>query len=242
MDTGLIIDLETTGTDPEKDKIIEIGIVEFAVEEGKPPMITNIYSSLEDPGVPLEDEIKKITGLDDPWLAGQRINWELVRRWFSKASMAIAHNAAFDRSFLLRREELAPLAIHWACSMRHINWQEHGFRNRSLNYLAADHGFVNPFAHRAVFDCAATFRLISPYLNELIHNSYQKEFAVFATGAPFEVKDLLRQRQYRWDAERRVWHKTVMEKDLQAERDFLAGEIYSGTDLHEEQEVDWQRE
>ena len=31
MDFGMIVDLETTGVDSEKDKIIEIGLLEFAV-------------------------------------------------------------------------------------------------------------------------------------------------------------------------------------------------------------------
>ena len=44
--------------------------------------------------------------------------------------------------------------------------------------------FRKSFAHRALFDCATTFRLITPYMQELIQNSFQKEFRIPATGAP----------------------------------------------------------
>ena len=235
MDTGIIVDLETTGIDPESDKIIEIGIIEFAVSgDCDKPAITNMYGAVEDPGEPLTDDIKRITGLDDYMLKGQSIDWGLVREIFERSSIVIAHNMEFDRSFLLRRQELLGLNPHWACSMKHIDWAKHGFKTRALNYLAADHGFVNSFAHRALFDCATTFRLLEPYFEELVSKSYMKEYKVFATSAPFESKDKLKARSYRWDAAKRVWFKNVMEDSIEGERDFLSNEVYSGAARHEE--------
>lgn len=235
MDKGLIIDLETTGIDAENDKIIEIGIVEFVVsDEHSCPAITNMYGEVEDPKIPLSDEIKSITGLDDYMLQGRSIDWKRVRELIDSSAIVIAHNVDFDRGFLLKRPELAGIDPHWACSMKHIDWGKHGFKTRALNYLAADHGFVNAFAHRALFDCATTFRLITPYFGELVSKSYMKEFRVFATAAPFEAKDKLKSRSYRWDAAKRVWYKSVMEDTIEDERAFLASEVYRGADLHEE--------
>lgn len=235
MDTGIIVDLETTGIDAEKDKIIEIGIIEFMVSgEHSCPVISNMYGALEDPKEQLSKDVKKITGLDDYMLKGQSIDWDLVRSYMERSAIVIAHNMDFDRGFLQRRKELEGLDPHWACSMKHIDWAAHGFKTRALNYLAADHGFVNSFAHRALFDCATTFRLVEPYFQELLAKSYMKEFRVFATAAPFEAKDKLKSRSYRWDAAKRVWYKSVMEDTIEDERNFLASEIYSGQDLHEE--------
>src|SRR5690606_28516977 len=107
MDFGIIIDLETTGLDSAKDEIIEIGLLEFAVEAGKSPLIVGTYGAVEDPGVPLGPEIEKITGIDGSLIKGRTIDWQLVRDWLSRASIIIAHNAAFDRSFLEQRQELA---------------------------------------------------------------------------------------------------------------------------------------
>ncbi|MEZ4743477.1 MAG: 3'-5' exonuclease [Bdellovibrionota bacterium] len=226
MDFGLVVDLETTGLDPVKDKIIEIGLVEFAVESSKNPVISNIYGALEDPKVSLSPEIVKITGLEDKYLEGQCIDWGIVQKYFDRSSVVIAHNMSFDRSFLQQRQELNLSTAHWACSKKHIDWFAHGFKTRALNYLAADHGFVNSFAHRAVFDCATTLRLITPYLSELIETSYEHEICFSAVGAAFEKKDILREHGYRWNPEVRVWQKSVFEKKADEERAFLANSVY----------------
>ena len=237
MDVGLIVDLETTGLEPSKDKIIEIGLVEFGLNDGKDPVLLGMYGGLEDPGVPLTGEIQSLTGLTDEALRGQVIRWDLVREAWDRASVIVAHNAQFDRSFLMVRPDFAKSAKHWACTMRHIDWASKGFGSRKLQYLAADHGFVNPFAHRAVFDCATTFRLSAPHVRELINNSYEPEFKVIAVGSPFETKDILKRRGYQWDADGRVWHKTVLGVNIQGERDFLGTEVYRGPSRHAEEKI-----
>ncbi|MFW7380942.1 MAG: 3'-5' exonuclease [Oligoflexus sp.] len=234
MDYGLIVDLETTGIDPQKDEIIEIGLIEFGVEEGRKPSITNMYSALAQASKPLSVEVQKITGLDDRILSGQSIDWQLVSQYFDRASLYIAHNANFDRAFLEKVFSPDSWSGQWACSMRHVDWEAHGFRTRSLNYLAADHGFVNSFAHRALFDCATTFRLIEPYFDELVKRCMMKEMRLLAVQAPFEAKDMLKSRFYRWDPEKRVWYKDVFEDKLEDERSFLETEIYHGRSRHEE--------
>lgn len=237
MNSGLIVDLETTGVDPLNDKIIEVGLLEFTVTADGTAKITRMFSYLEDPEEPLSEDIKKITGLDDELLAGQKTDWQQVRNLMQEAAIVIAHNAPFDRSFIEQRSELNDLNLHWGCSVKHINWQRHGYKTRALNYLAADNGFVNPFAHRALFDCATTFRLIAPHLQELISRSTLKEYLVSAVGAPFAVKDQLKARQYRWNGEQRVWAKTIFEDEIEEERAFLREEIYQGQSGQHQEEV-----
>lgn len=228
MDYGLIVDVETTGVDPESDRIIEIGLIEFGVGEDWKPFITSMYGGLEDPGQVLSEEIKKLTGIDDHMLKDRQIDWDLVQSYFDRSVIYIAHNAAFDQAFLLKRLQGDRLTGRWACSLKHIDWPGHGFRTRALNYLAADQGFVNPFAHRAMFDCATTFRVIEPYFQELVTRSYLREFKIAAKGAPFEAKDKLKERRYRWDPEQKFWYKTILEDRLEEERQFLTSEIYTG--------------
>ncbi|MCX6105967.1 MAG: 3'-5' exonuclease [Proteobacteria bacterium] len=237
MDFGVIIDVETTGLSPTEDKVIEIGVLEFGVGEGTRPHLLRTYGALQDPGVPISPEITKITGLTDAMVAGQQIDWAFVRRMMEKASIVIAHNADFDRGFLERVDALSGLSAHWACSMRHIDWKKHNYNTMALNYLAADHGFVNPFAHRAVFDCATTFRLIGDHLEEMITRSYEREYLIRAVGSPFESKDILRQRGYRWDPDNRVWSKVLGETALIAERQFLQEEVYKGRGSAQETEI-----
>jgi DNA polymerase-3 subunit epsilon len=50
-----------------------------------------------------------------------------------------------------------------------------------------------------------------------------------ATNAPFEAKDLLKARAYRWNAEQRVWQTRVAnESDLAAEYEWLKASVYTG--------------
>ena len=209
-------------------------MLEFAAFADRPPAITRTYGSLDDPGVELTPEIKQLTGIDDRELQGMRIDWTFVRDFFTRASIVIAHNASFDRAFLQSSGRLEGLKPHWACSKRHIDWRKHGKSSLALNYLAADHGFVNPFAHRAVFDVATTFRLVSPHLEELTRRSYEREFLLRAEGSPFETKDLLKEQGYHWCRDTRCWTKVVSESELAAEREFLSTQIYRGSTRHTE--------
>lgn len=201
------------------------------------PLITSMYSSLSEPTIPVPAEVTAITGLNNELLAGQQINWQVVRGYLSKAAVVIAHNMDFDRAFLQRRPEVQDLDLHWACSVRHIDWQSKGFTARRLTHLAADHGFINPFPHRALFDCATTFRVMAPHLQELVNRSYERQILIRAVGAAFETKDKLKARGYRWNAKAYVWEKQIFESGLTEERSFLTSDIYSGEPRHEEQHL-----
>lgn len=228
MKTGLIVDVETTGLDPRNDRIIEIGLLEFIFDDEVSPMIRRMHSALEDPGEPLADVIKKLTRLDDPYLRGQAIDWDIVQSFFSRASIAIAHRAVFDRAFLQSRKELSIGEVHWGCSKYHIDWSGHGFKTTALNYLAADHQFINPFAHRALFDCATTFRLISPHLPELVSRSYQRQYRLIAVNASHDSNAKLKERGYAWDRDKQGWCKEVFEDTLESEKEFLRTHVYVG--------------
>jgi DNA polymerase III subunit epsilon len=234
MDIGIIVDLETTGLDPNKDEIIEIGIIEFAIRGDGSCDVLSSYGQLQEAKQPLSEKITQLTGIKQDSLKGRKIDWKKVADYFSNSSVVVAHNAKFDRSFLEKVEELKDIKVHWACSHKHIDWHAKGFSSQRLNYLAADHGFVNPFAHRALFDCATTYRLLAPHISELIATSCEKEFEILAHKASFASKDILKSRGYRWDPEQKVWKLTVFKKSLEVEQSFLRENVYkSSKDLFE---------
>ena len=59
------LDVETTGIDPHRDRIIEI-----AVMIARGPEVIERYSSLVDPGRPVPRDTTLLTGIDDEMLAG----------------------------------------------------------------------------------------------------------------------------------------------------------------------------
>ncbi|MCX6126654.1 MAG: 3'-5' exonuclease [Proteobacteria bacterium] len=237
MEIGLIVDVETTGLDPVQDQVIEIGLCEFGWSEVMPPTVTRMYGALQDPQCPVSKEISTLTGLTDTVLKGQSIDWALVSKIWNGATVIVAHNAEFDRGFLSRISALQGQPKHWGCSVRHIDWRAKGFGTRKLQYLAADHGFVNPFAHRALFDCMTTYRLVRPHLAELLKRSHEPEIKFLAVGSPFESKDVLKASGYHWASEQRVWHKTVSPDQVNIEREFLGQQVYRGAPKHIEETI-----
>src|SRR5215472_2953476 len=69
-----VVDVETTGTDPDRDKIIEVGICLFEYERqsGRVYRVLGASQWLEDPGISIPPEITKITGITDETVAGHR--------------------------------------------------------------------------------------------------------------------------------------------------------------------------
>lgn len=237
MPVAIVVDVETTGLNANEDQIIELGYCEFVWDATNPPRVLEMYSGLEDPLVAIPSEITKLTGIRDEDVRNRKINWDLFEKAWARSELVIAHNAEFDRGFLNKIDVVKRNPKPWACSVRHISWTEKGFGSRKLQYLAADSGFLNPFAHRALFDCATLVRVIAPYMSELSTRCFQPETKILATGSPFESKDILKSKGYRWDPEQRVWGKSCLEEQLQSEREFLAREVYKGNSRHTEEQI-----
>ncbi len=63
MEQAIIIDIETTGLDPLRDKIIEIGIIRFAWSGARCRQFCRRIRPLN-PGFPISEEIRRLTGLN----------------------------------------------------------------------------------------------------------------------------------------------------------------------------------
>jgi len=132
-----VLDLETTGLNMEEDKIIEIALKVVKIDkiDGNIISFEESYESFQDPGMPIEDKISKITGIDDEMVAGHEIDWNKVNRIVQASDIMVAHNAKFDRSFMDRYMPLSKDKI-WACSVYDIDWLNRGFVKGSLELLS----------------------------------------------------------------------------------------------------------
>ncbi len=231
----LILDTETTGLDASRDRIMELALLRVDVDlaTGLPVGAVDVYDGLEDPGMPIPPEIQELTGISDDMVRGHKLDESRVAAMLADADLVIAHNAGFDRPFVEAR--LAQFAqLSWACSFADLDWKKEGRGSAKLTQLALELGWFYD-AHRAEMDCHALLAVLaSPLpvsgqtgLAQLLSVAARPSYRLQATAAPFEAKDLLKARGYRWDGEQRVWHTRLGdEAQLQAECEWLKGSVY----------------
>ncbi|MGG6430311.1 exonuclease domain-containing protein [Acetobacter ghanensis] len=100
---GLLVDVETTGLDPDLDEIIELAMVPFRYAlDGMIVEVQEPFDRLREPTKLISPEITMLTGISDTMVSGKSIDPEEVAAFAAPAAVVIAHNAAFDRHFLER--------------------------------------------------------------------------------------------------------------------------------------------
>ena len=231
----LVLDTETTGLSHQVDKIIELAMLLVQVDavSGLPFGSVEIFEGFEDPGMPIPPVAQEVTGISDDMVQGQRLDDALVAAMVARADLIVAHNAGFDRPFVEARFPVFA-GKAWACSFADIDWKAAGAGSSKLSALAQDHGWFYD-AHRAQVDCHALLQVLarpvpkgtSTGLAQLIAAAAQPSFKLRATGSPFESKDMLKARGYRWDADAKVWFCTLADTErLEDELAWLKAEVY----------------
>jgi len=231
---GVAIDVETTGLNHDADRIIELAVQRFRFDAlGRIIQVGTPRVWREDPAMPLDPRITRLTGLTEEDVAGQAIDDAAAVDILASAEIIVAHNAAFDRPFVDRRLP-AIAGKPWACSMAELDWLELGFEGRALAHLVSQCGWFYE-GHRAENDILALLYLLShglpdgeTILAKLIACSEQSTWRVNAVDAPFDAKDRLKARGYRWDAALRFWWKSIGQGEADAERIWLLSDVYGG--------------
>jgi DNA polymerase III subunit epsilon len=234
--TVAILDTETTGTNPAFDKIIELGmvLVEVCPVTGQAYRIVTVFDELEDPGMPIPEASSKIHHITDDMVAGKRIDDDAVASMIADVSLVVAHNAGFDRVFVEQRFPCFA-AKAWACSWAQIPWSAQGIGSSKLEFLAYFYGF-HFTGHRASNDCLALLEVLQRPLPAagvkamalLLENARVAEIKVSALASPFDAKDALKARAYRWNADKKVWARSVPKQSLADEVAWLRNAVYGG--------------
>ncbi len=235
--SGLLVDVETTGLDPQKHEIIELAMVPFSyLPDGTICDVGAAFEQLNQPSSPIPPSITRLTGITDAMVADQSIDNEAVRALVDGAALVVAHNASFDRRFLERLSD-AFVKKPWACSMTQVDWVEEGHEGVKLAYLAAGAGFFYN-RHRAAHDCRATIELLAtplptsgmPAMRCLLDRARRPSWRIWAENSPYDSKDLLKARGYRWNGDGnsnpRAWYIDVDNGMEEAEVAFLRESIY----------------
>ncbi|MFZ5989840.1 MAG: PolC-type DNA polymerase III [Bacillota bacterium] len=110
VDGGFVVfDIETTGLDPDKDRITEIGAVK--IREGR---VVETFSSFVNPQMPIPDFIVKLTGITDDMVENAPTIEPVLLDFleFIKDDALVAHNASFDMGFIRHNARLIGKKIH----------------------------------------------------------------------------------------------------------------------------------
>ena len=234
---ALFVDVETTGLDHLSDEIIELAMVPFTYgSDGQIYEVKEPFQRFNQPSKPISAEITKLTAITDEMVAGHAIDPTEVEACAQDAVLVIAHNAGFDRRFV---EKLAPaFALKgWACSQSQVDWAGEGIEGTRLSYLVAGAGYFYD-KHRAVNDCLAAIELLAAPLpvsegtglSALLANARKPTWRIWAENSPFDLKDVLKARGYRWNPDGtpfpKAWYVDVDDDQREAELSFLQKEIY----------------
>ena len=147
-----VFDLETTGFDPGKDEIVEIGAVR--VRNG---YIMDQFSSMVRPSRPIPEEVVTITGISDEDVAGapsiEKILPEFLN--FVGSDIVVGHNVKFDIGFI--QAVAADFNPDFADTMRISRCIFPEEKHHKLANLKEWFG-ISTRAHRAMGDVLATQR------------------------------------------------------------------------------------
>ncbi|MDW4498818.1 exonuclease domain-containing protein [Sulfitobacter sp. D35] len=157
--TFVVFDTETTGLDPDRDAVIQLAGVRIV---GRKLVPGEIFDALVDPGRPIPESSSAIHGLTDDMVAGAR-RFETVAaqfQGFADGAVLVAHHAAFDMSFLDRRDAASELGFDQPvlCTARlSLSLFPHS-SDHTLDALAARLGvsIAEEDRHTAIGDARAT--------------------------------------------------------------------------------------
>ena len=240
---GIYLDTETTGLSHQDDEVIQLCMLPFIYAQDPVTGQNTIigvyppYTGFNEPSVPLSQEVIELTGITMAMLEGQSLDLEKIETLLQKTDFVVAHNASFDRPFTHNISDLFA-DKKWACSLTNVPWRELGFDSLKLSHLAADLGFYFE-PHQADKDCLAGLAVLAQrddcgesYFQKMITLAAQDSITIRAVSAPFDAKDILKNRGYSWqdgsDGSAKGWETVVGVDKADEERAWLSAEVYSG--------------
>ncbi len=169
-DSFVVFDLETTGLNPYRHKIIEIGAVKIV--NG---IITERFSKFINPLVPVPYEIEELTGISDSMLAKAGLVEDVLPEFleFCEGSVVVAHNAVFDVNFIRLKANELGLTVDFtvADTMTMARFLLPELKTFNLKSVTKATGVILENHHRAVDDAEATAGILLKFFDMLKEKS-----------------------------------------------------------------------
>ena len=176
------LDLETTGLDPARDRVIEVGAVAFT-----PDRINGTMERLVDPGRAVPEAVLRLTGIRQEELRGAASADTALRELsdFIRGRQPVGHGARLDVDFLTAAGLWDP-AQEILDTLDVARILLPGAASHSLPLLAVELGFSQPRPHRALDDADATRQLLLRLREEAAAFEDGLKESLLALVAPYE--------------------------------------------------------
>jgi DNA polymerase III subunit epsilon len=161
-----VVDIEATGGNHIKGKIIEIAIILFDGQK-----IVSEYSTLVNPEVKIDWYVTKLTGITNKMVADAPLFKDVANKisQFTKGHIFVAHDVDFDYMFLKTELKKAGFDINEpkACTIKLSEKVYPDAESYSLGKLCNSLGIHIPEEdrHRAAGDALATTKLLGLLLS-----------------------------------------------------------------------------
>ena len=213
MQNVLIVDTETTGLQPDTDRVIEVGAILYSIKHAT--AIVSYSSLIQAEENPAEAVNRIPAAALSAWGANPDSAWGVVSDLASHADAILAHNAEFDRAFVpgILRD-----ALPWICTKSDIAWPKATKPELSLVPLALEHDLGVAVAHRGLADCDLIARLLTRTaelghdLVALLERGLRPKVTLMACVS-YEDREQAKQAGFHWNAGRKQWLRRMVKED-----------------------------
>jgi CRISPR-associated protein Cas2 len=162
-----VVDLETTGLNPEKDAIIMLSALKVV-----PGQADSVFESFVRTDIPIAAQITKLTGISSETLVAKGKELKDVMgefTAFTEGCKLVAHNISFDLAFLgaaRKKLQLKPLVNETIDTLALARKKLHKLKDHKLATVAQYFGINAAGMHNASTDCAITKEVYERLIKE----------------------------------------------------------------------------
>jgi len=221
------IDFETTGFNPGKDRLIEVGLCEVdlfkkTVMRSSSFLIKPNYESLMGERIKVDDIgpfIHGLTGIDEEMIRNYGVSLatasQAIRLSLNRTKFFVAHNKDFEDDWL----NIMGIKVE--------NWIDTQFdlplpfyvKPRDLVTLCALHRIPLLRPHRALDDARSMMELLFEYdINTVIERSKFQKVECIAQVS-YQEKDKAYDKGFYWNRDHKIWFKIIKQCDFESLKD-----------------------
>ena len=233
------LDFETTGLNTSQDKIIEIGAVLWDTVRGTPLVCLNellwcedIWDNATNP----KEKIEQITKIKYEDLINYGIHpcegFEKLNQLMRTPDLVavVAHNGdEFDKPILFNEHN----AKRWGVELPDLPWIDTQYDipygpeipTRKLSYVATEHGLINPFPHRALFDVLTMLKIAQNYDVDWMVKISKTPFVRLIALTEFHQNDDVKAKGFIFQSSIKKWVRKIRECQLQSVKSSLGFDV-----------------